>query len=274
MAQTTNNNILDNTSKTLSIQVSLSGLSFCSYNNSHVYALEQDNFGMQLTPKQTLERIKHAFEKLQFLNENFSSVEIIYQNELYTTVPKSLFDKKLLKEYLQYNIRVFENDFIAYDELSQHSINVVYVPYMNINNFFFDTFGSFTYQHSNTILLNSLLTKEKNNDTTTVYANINQNSFDLIIIKKGKLLLSNTYLYETKEDFLYYLMYAAEQLKLNPEEFNLIFYGNISKESDLYKIAYTYIRNVSFGSSLLHKSQKLTNFNIEPHQHFVLLSHF
>lgn len=274
MVQTTNN--IANKLKTLSIQVSLNGLSFCVIDNSlnEIISLNYENFGIQLAPKQVLEKIKSIFDHNHQLKRSFDNIEVIYQNDLYTVVPKSLFKEELLSDYLKFNIKVLDNDFIAYDELDRHDIVCVYIPYTNINNFFFESFGSFTYKHTSTILIDTLLTQEKNNLFTTVFANINEVSFDLVVITKGNLILSNNFPYQTKEDFLYYLMYTTEQLKLNPEEFKLVFLGNILKNSDFFKIANTYIRNVSFGNFF---NNLKTGSNVDPfesHQHFVLLSHF
>jgi len=275
MVQTINNS-KENTSNILSIQISLNGLSFCTIDSSNqqITYLEQDNFGIQLTPKQVLDKIKHTLNHNPELTGDFETVEVIHYNDLYTLVPKPLFNKDIIKEYLKYNIKVLENDFIAFDELIQHDMVCVYIPYTNINNFFFDTFGSFTYNHSSTILINSLLTQQKNSDKTNVFVNINENFFDLVIIKKGKLILGNTYRYESKEDFLYYLLFATEQIQLNPEEFMLVFLGDINKENECFKIANHYIRNITFGnhSRTLELSPEVTPF--ESHQHFVLLNHF
>ncbi|WP_161634379.1 DUF3822 family protein [Aquimarina pacifica] len=263
-------------SRKLSIQVSLNGLSFCSalVNNQEIIALEHQNFGIQLTPEQVLDKIKYNFNFNKNLKYDFESIEVIYQNDLYTVVPQPLFDEKFLKEYLRYNTKVLSNDFIAYDTLNQHDLITVYVPLINVNNFFFDTFGAFTYKHSTTILMNSLLAQEKNSESTSVFVNICNIRFDLIVINKGNLLLCNTFMYDTKEDFLYYLMFTTEQLGLNPEEFELIFLGEVSDDSDFFTIAYKYIRNIRFGKR--HKNIKLTEDlnDIQPHEHYALLSHF
>lgn len=274
MVQTTNN-IDSKVSKTLSIQVSLNGFSFCVTNeHQEIIAIEQDNFGLQLNPEQVLDKIKYLFDTNPILKTDFKAVEVIHQNDLYTLVPKALFNLNILQDYLKYNCKILENDFIAYDELDQHEIVTVYVPYTNINNFFFDNFGSFTYKHSSTILTSSLLLQEKNSDHTTVFANMNEKSFDLIVINKGKLTLINTFNYETKEDFLYYTLFTTEQLSINPEDFELIFLGNIKQESEYYKIAHKYVRNVSFGNYNQKKKVNTTIDSINSHQHFILLSHF
>jgi hypothetical protein len=64
-----------------------------------------------------------------------------------------------------------------------------------------------------------------------------------IIIQNQKLLFFNSFDYQTPEDFIYYVLFTAEQLSLNPENFPLELIGNIDSESH-FKIAYKYIRNV------------------------------
>jgi len=69
-------------------------------------------------------------------------------------------------------------------------------------------------------------------------------------------------------------MFTAEQLALNPEEFELIFLGNIQEENEYYNIAHNYIRNISLGINSHRKEIDSSMNMIEPHQHFVLLSQF
>ncbi len=274
MVHLSNNNIIDN-KYILSIQVGLNGLSFCVVDSDkQLIAIDKEDFTIQLSPEQVLNKIKYAFDHIPILKNNFDTIEVIYQNDLYTYVPKALFNNNLLEEYLQYNVKILKNDFIAYDELDQHNLVVVYVPYANINNFFFDTFGSFTYKHVGTILADSLLTKEKNSDSTAVFVNFDNKFFDILIINKGNFILGNSFRYETKEDFLYYLMFTTEQLKLNPEDFRLILLGEIDESSEYFAIAQTYIRNVSIGdfSHGFELSPQVQFF--KSHQHFVLLSNF
>lgn len=274
MTQVKNKNLEISTYK-LSIQVSLNGLSFCVTNSKQeLLAIIGHKFEIKLTPNQLLDKIKHLIDNDPKLQYNFNNVEIIHQNELYSFVPKALFEKDLLQTYLHYNIKVLNNDFIAYDELDQHEMIVVYIPYTNVNNFFFDTFGAFTYKHHTSVLLENLLLQEKNSSTTKVFVHMNCGSFDIVVFKKGKMIFTNSFHYETKEDFLYYIMFTAEQLNLNPENFNLIFLGNIQESSDYYQLTYKYIRNITFGNNPYSFVNIEENTTIASHEHFVLLSHF
>jgi len=85
------------------------------------------------------------------------------------------------------------------------------------------------------ILVFFLLVREKSwyNEEKQVYAHFDRDRFELVIVQNQKLLLFNSFEYKTREDFIYYLLFAAEQLSLNPEFFKLHLLGDISEESEM-----------------------------------------
>ena len=247
--KTINNIIKDNYTKELSIQFSLDGFSFCIYNAvtkelQHFTSYLFDN--MIPTPELLLSKIEELFSQDSILNQEFEKVTIIHQNNLSTLVPATLFKEEELKLYLDYNIKTLSNDFIAFDNLSQLEIKNVYIPYININNFFFQKFGEFEYKHHSTVLIDKLILHAKNNTEKQFFVNVTASNFDIVVIENSKLLFYNLFSFNTKEDFIYYILFTAEQLKLNPEEFLLSFIGDIEKDSEIYKITYQYVRNVKF----------------------------
>lgn len=240
------NNISDSIYE-LSIQVNLNGLSFFVLNtmDSKIEVLESVSFDKKQSPQALLDQLKHSFNSLKELQKSFGKVIVIHDNELATLVPKPLFDETNLVDYLKFNTKILKTDFITYDSLSIEDIKVVYVPLVNINNFIFERFGSFEYKHSATILLNRLLTLEKNSKSLKMYLNIESAHFELCVVENNNLKFYNRFEYSTKEDFIYYLLFTAEQLQLNPEEFPAVLMGSIDKNDDLFKIAYKYVRHVS-----------------------------
>lgn len=273
MAQTINK-IIDDTVYIVSIQVSLNGLSFCTKNiDKTVITLVHKDFDMQLSPELVLEKIKMYFDTLPELQQDFKIIEVIYQNDLYTLVPAALFDEGMLKEYLSTNIKVLDTDFIAFDELPQCDIVTAYVPYANINNYFFENFGSFTYKHSASILVETLSRYEKHATQQCIYVNINSVSFDCIAFDQGKFILCNTFNCESKEDFLYYLMFVVEQLGFNPEVFELVFIGTVTVEDPYFTIAYQYIRHLRIGSPQHILTTVDTTITTESHRYFTLLNY-
>lgn len=247
------NKIDTNSNLELSIQVSLNGLSFCvlSIPDNTITYYNKAAFDSKLNPFQILDKLKHCFNTIPELNTTFSKVNVIHENELSSIVPKSLFNEDTLADYLKFNSKILRTDFITFDDINLIDAANVYVPYVNINNFIYDTFGAFEYNHFSTILLNTILKLNKNTIESEMYVHVSDVHFEIIVAKNGKLELYNSFEYTTKEDFIYYILFTAEQLNLNPEEFKLYLCGNIQEESDLYKIVYTYVRHVEIIDSQL-----------------------
>ncbi|MDV7188428.1 DUF3822 family protein [Lutibacter sp. TH_r2] len=258
----------------LSIQISLDGFSFCIYNSYEKeivalssYELEYDT---TITPEQHLVFIKDVFEKETILKSNFKSVLVTHYNNLITQVPKPFLDKDNLESYLKYSVKLLENDYVTFDEIENSDIVNVYIPFVNINNFLIDIYGTFVFKHSSTRLIETILVNYKNNDKDYMFINVLNNTFELVILKNTKFQLYNQFSFKTKEDFIYYLLFTAEQLELNPEEFELKLSGEIEKESELYTVCYQYIRNISFLE--VKNFPSLLNNELSKHSYYTLLS--
>lgn len=271
------NNILNKlTNLELSIQLSLSGLSFCilERDTNTISTLKHIRFEKKLNPIVLLDKLKHLFNTEKVLQNDFSNVCIIHDNGLSTLVPKPLFNEDCLADYLKFNSKILKSDFITYDTIIINNSVNVYIPYVNINNFIYDKFGSFTFNHVSTILIEQILLLEKHSNVPKIYVNVSDNHLEVIIVNSAKLTLYNTFEYTTKEDFIYYILFTAEQLKLNPETLNLIFIGNIDTKDDLYTMTYKYIRFVFLGNR-----EDDYKFNIEAqpetnHSDFALIKSF
>lgn len=233
----------------MSIQVSLNGLSFCAINKERnaIVFFRVIHFNKRLNPIEILQKIEKAYEKEEFLKNSPDEVTVLFSSELYNIVPEKLFKEENASDYLKFGTKILETDFVAQDYLQDHGLVNVYIPYTNINNFFFDKYGEFEYRHSTSILVEEFLKQHKEaEEGIKVYVNNYPSGYDLVIIEDGKLLLANSFICETKEDFIYYLLFTAEQLELDPSKFDLILLGEISDDSERYDIAYTYVRNISF----------------------------
>ncbi|MFD0962460.1 DUF3822 family protein [Pseudofulvibacter geojedonensis] len=267
-------NILSNLQ--LSVQASLDGLSFCILDTieKNIVALEEFYFDKQLTPLELEQKLQELFISNEFLQQEFKQVSLIHKNNLATFVPKDLFKEENLIDYLKFNNKIFESDFIATDEIVPHSIISVFVPLVNINNFFFDRFGSLDYHHSSTLLVKKLL-HQVNSFTTKLYCHVSKNSFELVYVKEGKLQFYNHFSFTTKEDFIYFLLFTIEQLEIDTETIDFIFLGNIGLDDEVYSLVYQYIRNVSFGSRetqfVYRDPEQKPKYG---HDHFTLLNTF
>jgi hypothetical protein len=266
-----NTNITDKKYKKLTLQISLKGFSFSCTDtlNRTLLSFKEIIFDSSNKSVSIEDQLANIFKLYVELNESYDEIVILHENNLATFVPTALFDEHFLSTYLQFNTKVFDTDFFAFDKIETYQMNTVYIPYVNFNNFFVDQFGQFTYKHAHTILVSKLLELSKNVEDKKMFVHINMGHFEIIVVQNQKLLLFNSFEYQTPEDLLYYILFTAEQLNLNPENLKLEFLGAINQEDAYFKIAYQYIRNVN----LLDVSdlQKNNSFSTADHlKHFIL----
>jgi len=267
--KTINNNIEVTSKRKLSIQFSLDGFSFCTTNtNNEVLEFSSYTFSKtKNSPELVLEKLQDIFKKEKSLQYDFETVTVIHQNNLNTLVPNEYFKEDALKSYLKYSIKTIATDLITFDELDFMNSKNVYIPYVNINNFLFQNFGEFEYKHYSSVLLEKLFSIASND--ICCYIHVSKSTFDIVIIKNSNLQFFNIFEYRTKEDFMYYVLFTLEQLELSTEETLVSVLGDIEEDSDLFRLMYTYIRNIDFLSSknAVFNNQK----EISKHSNFILL---
>lgn len=247
MTEKQKNSTLDTTSnyKKLSIQISLNGLSFCVVDtlDNTVLASERKIFDTELDSLELEKELVTMLKEHNITTATYAEVIVTHRNTLFCFVPKSLFVEEEAHNYLKYNTKVLATDLISQDEIANFDIVNVFVPLVNINNYIYDLFGNFIYKHSSSIITSSLLNANTNNDITC-YVYASERQMDIIIIDKKKLLLFNSFEYTTTEDFLYYLLFTSEQLKLNNETVLLRLFGDIEEDSIIYKNCYNHFKNI------------------------------
>lgn len=255
--------------KRLSVQISLTGQSFlisCIPTGKIEWKARERWLYALSGPEELLERTIRIVEDSNIEVHQIKEVKLYYHNSLYTLVPKQVWEEKNAALYLHYTLRTFPNDFIAYEPILHGKTKLVYIPYVNLNNYFFEKFGSFHYYHALGPWIDYCSKIIENQ--TGVFANFTNKQLDLLVFKEGRLHLANSFEYHTPEDVVYYTLFVYEQLYLNPEKVPLHLSGNISKSSTVYSALYTYIRYVQFISTEALKIKQLDEE--EPHKDLLL----
>jgi hypothetical protein len=127
--------------------------------------------------------------------------------------------------------------------------------------------------HASTVLSESLVINFKNvMDVKIVYVNVSDDRFDLLNFKQSRLNFNNSFGYKTKEDFIYFLLAALEQLGLNPEEVEVVLIGAIDKNDVLHEMIFKYIRHSSFIERNDTVKYAYVFDELNYHHHYVLLN--
>ncbi|MDP3352613.1 MAG: DUF3822 family protein, partial [Flavobacteriaceae bacterium] len=254
----------------------LDGFSFCILNKDlkEITALYSfDYFENNLSLDNILKNIQQIVLEEPLLRNKYQSVNITFKNKLNTFVPLELFDEQFLSNYLQHTIKVFSNDFVAHDIIDKNKLVNVYIPFVNITNFFLDYFGPFNYKHAGTVLVEKLIDINNDNTDIRVYVQVSKNDFEVIVLKQNELILYNSFTLNTNEDFAYFILFIFEQLKLDRDVNKIVLLGDIDYQSDLYKLIYKYVRNVEFLDYDFPYQSEILN-TVPKHQNFIVLNQF
>ena len=230
-SKTNKNNIYN---KDWSVQISLTGLSFLGRDNNDQLCYLNDVFPAATTAEGLTQYMDQFWgqnrEKLNIHGDQ--GIQVIHQSSLYTLVPKYLYDPSKGLDYLKFNTRLLDSDLVAHDNIEVLDLVIVYLPFTNVNNWFFERFGSFTFEHSITILLRHLMTQCTPQNNPQIMAYLHQDHFDLIVWEYEHVKLCNTFYYKQPEDVLYFVLFACEQLNLNPETIQFHLAGIAQKQQD------------------------------------------
>ena len=115
------------------------------------------NFNKKIAPENLSKKLNTIINESEIDQSNIIDVKLIICNKLSSLVPNNLFEEKLSLEYLKFNSKLLENDFAAHDFIEEIDAVNVYLPYMNVNNYIIDNFGSFNFYHYSTLLIKKLI---------------------------------------------------------------------------------------------------------------------
>lgn len=231
----------------LSIQVGLNGLSFCILDTiaKELILSHGVRFLKEVSPYDLLRELKDRLREQGVFDYSFSEVVAIHRNSLFSLVPKAFFDAEQLAHYLKFNAKIYPTDHLEYDWIQGMETANVYVPFANVNNYIFDRFGEFEFKHSATVLLETLLRLPSSGQGTVCFAHLAESQLDLVVFQNKKLLFFNSFWCTGAEDFMYYLLFAIEQLGLPTETFKLRLLGEPEEGGPIYEMASEFLENVS-----------------------------
>ena len=237
----------------LSIELSNTGLTYCvlDLDRNKYLVVEHISFNISLGLDFPLALVKKAFDSNPTLKNRFKSVSVALINNEATLIPSTIFDDGRALKFLQMNLE--DNSTVgtasqrgySTDELNElKSVNLYYLS-KEVINFLRSTYQNVQIKHHSSILIQSALLRYKNQHKKKLLIHFHKECFEILVIEDNHLKLYNSFSYQSKEDFVYYILFACEQLSLNPEQIETEVLGELDKHSDYYSLLYTYIRNIA-----------------------------
>ena len=238
----------DSASYHLSIQVSLDGFSFALLNvNDQKYtAIQFYDIQESHNYSELAEKTEQIIAQQELLQQHYSTVTICICNSINALTPKSLYKNNYGKELLGFNQILLQNEDESNDWLKSIECFNSYVIPKELKRCFDKYYPNHTWKHQSTVFIESVMQHHKLNEETTIYISVQNAYFQLIVLEGRKLKFYNGYDYRSGEDIIYYILFACEQLNLNPDQIPIVIAGEIEINSEAYKFIHRYIRNISF----------------------------
>ena len=194
--------------------------------------------------------IFNTFEKALALNKlngkKFQSVTCIIGNRNYALIPNELFDEKESSKYLGFLHTIPQNGLVLNDNLSENECHGIY----SVSNCLIEKIKGIWPDakiiHESSVFLRHISKVANLFATTRVYVYVKNRSFDMAVFKNGNLSFFNNFKFNTKDDFLYFLMFAIEQQKMSADETSVCVSGMILGNSEIMKLCERYIKDIRF----------------------------
>lgn len=258
----------------LALEISPTGLCFTvlDWERNKYLLFENYSFQKSLAGEHLLAEIKNIIYQSSFQTKHFKSISVSFFTPKFTLIPIALYEADLTDKYLAFNTPLLESESILTDNIKSFDTQCVYALDKKLVNALLELFPGAKLFHVLSPLLEILSSSFKNVSGKTVIIHLQQGHFELIVIEEKKLIFANIFSYQTSEDFLYYLLFVCEQLKINPEVIELQLLGEVEKHSAIFSILTKYVRHIKFGKRPDAFSYSYVFDNTPSHFYFNLFS--
>lgn len=229
----------------LTIQYSLDGLSFVVFDSAEqkFICLKSYRFSEKNISIENI--ISELEEKENWKIKDFSQVNFLIDDNSNTLVPKDFFKEEDKNHYL--SILNLTKEKVMSDVLSKTDAVNVYASEIDLETSLSKYIDNINIRHTSSILIDSLIKEfSSRKQETRAVVNVKNNSYELTVIKDDMLVFHNYFNFNTKEDFLYFILFTFEQLNIDNETTPLYFMGFIEEKSSVVELCSRYIRNIRF----------------------------
>jgi hypothetical protein len=238
----------------LSIRLSPDGFSFCVLD-----PVSNEYIQFYHRPVSLSEDIDTILEKELESNDlliyPYQKILVMYHTNKFTLVPNALFNKEEEANYLKFCFntnsldqhltfcnKIKMADATCIFAIPQKTVDILNKYYHHIH--YFSQCTPFI----ETALLNTT------NDTKLhhVHINIQPLHFDILVTSGNNLQMHNTFKYHDVKEFLYFVLFAFDQLKLDTLSTKIFLSGSITKSDEIFSLLKKYIKQVELCVETMH----------------------
>lgn len=239
----------------LSLQISPNLFRVCvtDAEKNRCLLLEDYQFTSIYISDQVIEKLEEIYDDHHILKAGFwKSVKLALKTSNFSLVPNSLFDKDFAKDYLGLNCALTPDDREEVLYYQQHSADMVNIfsADKKVTDWFIAAYPAKPVRiiHHTSPLIEGIMYNRNQPDEKSMFIHVEGSTLTILIAQDKALEFCNTFHFSTSEDFVYYVMFVAEQLKFNTESNPVTIWGDLQPGGDAYITLLKYVRNISFGN--------------------------
>lgn len=258
----------------LSILITQDGLSYSllSVNESKYLALVSIVF---VEKKNYLEEISEFFKTEDLFNAQCGETVVFISDNRQTLVPDVLFDKNKLNEIWGLNFIPDSNIKINFSCLPKSSNCIIFPVRYDLIVLLDSILKDYILLPSSFSFIESNFTRCKLSDEiqkNKIFVQVFEDYLDILLISDSRIKLFNSFTYRTFNDVLYFIVNVIEQLKLTPENCEVIFSGFIETDNISVINLRKFIPQVYFESQNVDFKYFFKFQEIAPHYFFNFLN--
>lgn len=189
-------------------------------------------------------RFSSLLQKSPWLQSRPFSVSFSHCDLRSTLVPLELFEPSQKEKYLSLNCEISPADTTWHYTIHSIQSEIIFSIDTQLKRDFEKTFPSIVFRHSSSLMIDYI--QSFINAKSTFYIQFYPGLMQLAVMENRRLLFFNSYTRKTPEDTIYYTLFVAEQLKLQPKDVRITLMGEVMPNDDTHQMLNRYFGDVGF----------------------------
>ncbi|WP_084555920.1 DUF3822 family protein [Alkaliflexus imshenetskii] len=238
----------------LSIQVNLDGFSFCTLDPVKNKYIQMQHFSfVKNLPFE--EQVEKCFKEAEKLNLPYKKTLVLLPSKVSTLVPSALFEPAKSREWLSFCNHLPGEAMVMHNKVKMADAFNIFPINQQLHKILCRQFPDPQFFHQNSAIIESnLSTNLTDSESTMLFVNLAEDYFDVLAFSNNNLKLCNTYPIKSENDFIYFLLFTFEQLKLRSANTEIVLSGCHPRFEQMRKQLSRYIRKVK-ASNMPHHFQ-------------------
>jgi hypothetical protein len=230
--------------------VGKSSLQYCILETEKNQFISLADFHLPKIPKNTegyISELSALVASEKALDGKYSSMIIGLDTPFHTLVPEPLFDPENPSRYLEFNFNLPEKYEVKFDKIDEMGSVCVYAYHHEYKGFLAKRFAAATKVNPLSGLIRAMgRIYQTAGQPEKFILHVGRDTIHLFFFRESKQpVFYNSFPFKTREDILYYTLYAYEQLKIRPDSVPLDVLGVVESVSETTDLLEQYFRPVT-----------------------------